>query len=149
MKRIFKKKILQSFYLSPVYERGIAMKDRAVPTRRRLRVPHPFSKSGLRRRMTVSYMTVTLGLENLGLVGALRKLAQAYSTRLGITVTADVKPVALDVKTEHALLRIAQEALANAARHSSATLISLCLASEENRVKRHLYLCRCTTGGCR
>ena len=74
-------------------------------------------------------------LENLGLVGALRKLAQAYSTRLGITVTADVKPVALDVKTEHALLRIAQEALANAARHSSATLISLRLASEENRVK--------------
>ncbi len=74
-------------------------------------------------------------LENLGLVGALRKLAHAYSTRLGIPVTIDVKPVSLDVKTEHALLRIAQEALANAARHSGATLISLCLVSEEHRVK--------------
>ncbi len=74
-------------------------------------------------------------LENLGLAGALRKLAQAYSMRLGITVTTDVKPIALDVKTEHALLRIAQESLANAARHSSATLISLCLVSEGSRVK--------------
>ena len=74
-------------------------------------------------------------LENLGLAGALRKLAQAYSMRLGITVTTDVKPIALDVKTEHALLCIAQESLANAARHSSATLISLCLVSEGSRVK--------------
>jgi len=74
-------------------------------------------------------------LENLGLAGALRKLAQAYSMRLGITVTTDVKPIALDVKTEHALLRIAQESLANAARHSSATLISLCLVSEGSMVK--------------
>jgi signal transduction histidine kinase len=74
-------------------------------------------------------------LENLGLAGALQKLAHAYSMRLGITVTTDVKPIVLDIKTEHALLRIAQESLANAARHSSATLISLYLVSEGNRVK--------------
>jgi two-component system, NarL family, sensor histidine kinase LiaS len=74
-------------------------------------------------------------LENLGLAGALQKLAHAYSMRLGITVTTDVKPIVLDIKTEHALLRIAQESLANAARHSSATLISLCLVNEGNRVK--------------
>ena len=67
-------------------------------------------------------------LEELGLVGALQKLAHMYSTRLGITVSVDLKPVTPGVKTEHALLRIAQEALANAARHSSASLISLCLA---------------------
>jgi signal transduction histidine kinase len=69
-------------------------------------------------------------LANLGLAGALQQLAHAYSTRLGITVTSDVSPLALDVKTEHALLRIAQEALANAARHSGATLVSLRLAGE-------------------
>lgn len=73
-------------------------------------------------------------LEHLGLAGALRELAHTYSTRLGITVTTDVRPVALDVKTEHALLRVAQEALANAARHSSATLIALYLASEGDTV---------------
>ena len=69
-------------------------------------------------------------LEHLDLAGALRELARAYSTRLGITVTADLRPVALDVKTQHALLRIAQEALANASRHSGATLIALGLASD-------------------
>jgi signal transduction histidine kinase len=73
-------------------------------------------------------------LASLGLGGALQKLAQTYSTRLGITVTADVGPVALDVKAEHALLRIAQEALSNATRHSSATLVALRLASESEMV---------------
>lgn len=73
-------------------------------------------------------------LENRGLTGALRKLASAYSARLGIAVTATVQPVTLDIKTEHALLRIAQEALANAARHSDATTISLELSSVESSV---------------
>jgi signal transduction histidine kinase len=67
-------------------------------------------------------------LEELGLVGALQKLAHMYSARLSLTVSVDLQPVAPGIKTEHALLRIAQEALANAARHSNASLISLCLA---------------------
>lgn len=57
-----------------------------------------------------------------------------YSVRLGITVAADVAPVSLPVKTEHALLRIAQEALANAARHSNASLISLSLTAHAGKV---------------
>lgn len=73
-------------------------------------------------------------LENLDLAGALRKLASAYSARLGIAVTANAQPITLDIKTEHALLRIAQEALANAARHSGATMISLDLSSVESSV---------------
>jgi NarL family two-component system sensor histidine kinase LiaS len=68
-------------------------------------------------------------LENLGLVGALRKLADVYSARLGITVTTDLRPVPVSVKTEHALLRIAQESLANAARHAGASRVSLTLAA--------------------
>ncbi|HKV57944.1 MAG TPA: ATP-binding protein [Ktedonobacteraceae bacterium] len=74
-------------------------------------------------------------LEHLGLVGALKSLAHAYSVRLGITVTADLTPVQLDVKGEHALLRIAQEALANAARHSSASIISLSLGEQDGQVR--------------
>ncbi len=73
-------------------------------------------------------------LEELGLAGALQKLAHMYSTRLGITVSADIAPVSLPVKAEHALLRIAQEALANAARHSNASLISLCMAAKPDEV---------------
>jgi two-component system, NarL family, sensor histidine kinase LiaS len=67
-------------------------------------------------------------LENLGLVGALQKLASTYTARLGINVTTDLRPVAVDVKAEHALLRIAQESLSNAARHARATEVSLSLA---------------------
>ncbi len=63
------------------------------------------------------------------------KLAQVYSTRLGITITTDVRPIRLEPRIEHALLRIAQEAFANATRHSNASLISLCLASEGDSVK--------------
>jgi two-component system, NarL family, sensor histidine kinase LiaS len=73
-------------------------------------------------------------LASHGLAGALQKLAHAYSTRLGITVATDVRPIVLDVKAEHTLLRITQEALANAARHSRATLVSLRLASEGDLV---------------
>ncbi|MFI5273171.1 MAG: histidine kinase [Ktedonobacterales bacterium] len=74
-------------------------------------------------------------LEHLSLADALRKLAEVYGSRLDITVTAEVTPVALDARTEHALLRIAQEALANAARHSAATLISLGLLSDGDSVR--------------
>jgi signal transduction histidine kinase len=74
-------------------------------------------------------------LEELGLTGALKELARAYSTRLGITVTVDLKPITLNVKAEHALLRIAQEALANAARHSSASIISLSLGESGGLVR--------------
>lgn len=73
-------------------------------------------------------------LENLGLPGALQKLAHAYSMRLDIDVTTDLAPVTLDVKAEHALLRIAQDALANAARHSHATVIALTLNDTGNTI---------------
>lgn len=74
-------------------------------------------------------------LEKLGLAGALKELAHAYSARLGITVTADLQPVTLDVKAEHALLRIAQESFANAARHSGASIISLSLGEQGGLVQ--------------
>jgi signal transduction histidine kinase len=64
-------------------------------------------------------------LEHPGLAGALEELAALYRTRLGIAVTTSIAPVALSEEAEHALLRIAQEALANAARHAEATAPSL------------------------
>jgi two-component system, NarL family, sensor histidine kinase LiaS len=67
-------------------------------------------------------------LENLGLVGALQKLATTYGERLGMNVTTNLQPVAVDVKAEHALLRIAQESLTNAARHARASQVSLSLS---------------------
>jgi signal transduction histidine kinase len=73
-------------------------------------------------------------LEDHGLVGAIQSLAQQYSIRLGITVTTDLKPVKTSIKGEHALLRITQEALANAARHSTASSISVSLIEQDGQV---------------
>jgi signal transduction histidine kinase len=70
-------------------------------------------------------------LEQLGLAEALRDLVASYSERLEITITADIAPVSLQPEAEHALLRVAQEALSNAVRHARATQIILALAPLE------------------
>jgi signal transduction histidine kinase len=70
-------------------------------------------------------------LERLTLAEALEDLAEAYTSRLGIAVTTSIVPVVLSATTEQTLLRIAQEALSNAARHANATLITLSLAQKE------------------
>ena len=69
-------------------------------------------------------------LELLSLNEALEELATAYSTRLGIAVKTQLAPLRLEARLEDTLLRIAQEALSNAARHANATEISLALAHE-------------------
>jgi signal transduction histidine kinase len=66
-------------------------------------------------------------VDQLDLEAGLRELATAYAARLGIAVDADIEPVQLDVDRADALLRIAQEALSNVARHSGASRIELAL----------------------
>lgn len=75
-----------------------------------------------------------LPLEELGLAGGLKELAGSYSTRLGITVNTEIAPVQLSTRAQHALLRISQEALANAVRHANATCITLLLADDADCV---------------
>jgi signal transduction histidine kinase len=73
-------------------------------------------------------------LEHLGLAEALQDIATAYRTRLGITVTTSIQSVTLPTPGEQAILRITQEAFANAARHADATNITLELAAQEQTV---------------
>jgi signal transduction histidine kinase len=73
-------------------------------------------------------------LERLGLIGALEDLAASYRNRLGIDVTARLMPLSLATQVEHALLRIAQEAFSNAARHADATAITLELVEEQETI---------------
>ncbi len=74
-------------------------------------------------------------LEQLGLAEALRDLVASYDERLEITVTSDIALVSLQPEAEHALLRVAQEALANAVRHANATCIRLVLGLLEHGVR--------------
>jgi len=70
-------------------------------------------------------------LDDFGLVTALRLLVKEFEKRQGIAVTmecGDDVPVELDGDTEIALYRIAQEALANVAKHAHATNVALRLS---------------------
>ena len=64
-------------------------------------------------------------LDEKGLVSALEDLATTYSARLGVKVDTDLEVLSLPPAAEVAALRIAQEGLANAIKHSRATSIRL------------------------
>jgi len=64
-------------------------------------------------------------LDEKGLLPALEDLCDAYEERVGVRVLSHLELVELDPAAEHAIFRVAQEGLANAARHSEAARITL------------------------
>jgi signal transduction histidine kinase len=73
-------------------------------------------------------------LQDTGLIPALNELCQAYSDRLGITIIAELEAVELDPAVEHAVLRIVQEALANAVKHARPNRIVLRIRRDDLQV---------------
>lgn len=74
-------------------------------------------------------------LDDLGLLGALRESAAQYSAKgLDVSVEAPESLPPLSAAVEVAAYRIAQEALANVARHAGANACTVYLAIEEARV---------------
>ncbi len=74
-------------------------------------------------------------LEGKGLAVALRDLATQWAGQTDIVANVrveDIQPLSLAV--EEALFRVAQEALANVARHSKATLVQIILTTTEETV---------------
>ena len=77
-----------------------------------------------------------VALRGTGLRPALDDLARAYRDRLGITVDTELEPVGLEPATEPALLRVAQEAMANAVKHARPSTVVVRLArGEDGRVE--------------
>jgi signal transduction histidine kinase len=68
-------------------------------------------------------------LEDKGLRGALEDVCAAYRARGAFELTSTIGMVELDGAAQHALLRVAQEALSNAARHASATQVDVSLTA--------------------
>jgi signal transduction histidine kinase len=66
---------------------------------------------------------------------ALLKLAEDFTAKVKITVTASVDPAVADMLAPHSvqLIQFATEALANVARHSASTSCSLTLKREGDR----------------
>jgi signal transduction histidine kinase len=75
-----------------------------------------------------------VALADAGLVPALEELCQAYRERLGVAVDADLEPVELAPPAEHAVLRVVQEALANAVKHAQPNRIALRLQQQDGQV---------------
>jgi signal transduction histidine kinase len=75
-----------------------------------------------------------IALEDAGLIPALEELCTAYRERLGVTVDADLEPVALAPQVEHGVLRVVQEALANAVKHAQPNRIRLQLRHQDGQV---------------
>ena len=74
-------------------------------------------------------------LDHLGLVPALRELAQGVSKRSGLAIQVhDATNGRLPATVETALYRIAQEAFTNAIRHSHATRVEVRVAHELSAV---------------
>ncbi|GII03390.1 HAMP domain-containing sensor histidine kinase [Planobispora takensis] len=69
-----------------------------------------------------------VALEDAGLVPAVEELCRAYETRLGIRVETVLEEVTLAPATEHAVLRLIQEALGNAVKHGDPGLLRVRLA---------------------
>jgi signal transduction histidine kinase len=72
-----------------------------------------------------------VALHDAGLAPALAELAGAYRDRLGLTVDVELEPAELSPDAEHALLRVAQEALANAVKHARAHRVGLTLSARD------------------
>ena len=75
-----------------------------------------------------------VALEDVGLVPAVTELCQAYQERLAIKVNAELGEVSLGPAAEHAVLRIVQEALGNAARHGEPETILVRLSQCDGSV---------------
>ena len=77
-----------------------------------------------------------VALEGKGLIAALRELATEWAQQTNIVANVRVEGTqALPLNVEEALFRVAQEALANVARHSKATLVQMILTITDEMVK--------------
>jgi signal transduction histidine kinase len=81
-----------------------------------------------------------VALEEAGLVGAIKGVCHAYSERLSIPVRPEFEltgpgQAGLPPAVEHAVLRVTQEAVANASRHAGPDQVTVRLQADGQRVE--------------
>jgi signal transduction histidine kinase len=74
-------------------------------------------------------------LDGAGLVPALQEICAAYQYRLGVTVDASLDDITVPAPVGHALLRITQEACANAVRHGNARRLVVSMTRQDGHVE--------------
>ena len=87
---------------------------RADPGNQQARAIERISEEALRDMQTLLAELRPASLDGAGLAAAVLDICAAYQDRLGVSVDASVDDVAVPAPVEHALLRVTQEACANA-----------------------------------
>ena len=108
---------------------------RADPGNQQARAIERISEEALRDMQTLLAELRPASLDGAGLVPALREICAAYHHRLGVTVDASLDDVTVPAPVEHALLRITQEACANAVRHGNARRLIVSMTRRDGHVE--------------
>jgi signal transduction histidine kinase len=108
---------------------------RADPGNRQARVIERISEEALRDMQTLLVELRPASLDGAGLAPALREICAAYQERLGVAVDACLDDVTVPAPVEHALLRITQEACANAVRHGNTRQLAVSVTCQDGHVE--------------
>jgi signal transduction histidine kinase len=108
---------------------------RADPGHQQTRMIEQISEEAQRDMQALLTELRPARLEDSGLAPALRELCASYHDRLGVTVDARLDDVAIPAPAEHALLRITQEACANAVRHGNARQLTVSMTRQHDHVE--------------
>jgi signal transduction histidine kinase len=108
---------------------------RADPGNQQARAIERISEEALRDMQALLIELRPVSPDGAGLAPALREICAAYHDRLGVTVDASLDDIAVPAPVEHALLRITQEACANAVRHGRARRLAVSLARHDGHVE--------------
>ena len=108
---------------------------RADPGNQQARAIERISEEALRDMQALLAELRPASLDGAGLAAALLDICAAYQDRLGVAVDARVDDLTVPAAVEHALLRITQEACANAVRHGGARRLAVSLTSQDGQVE--------------
>jgi len=108
---------------------------RADPGNQQVRAIERISEEALRDMQALLVELRPASLDGPGLAPALQDICTAYHDRLGVTVDADLDDVTVPAPVEHALLRVTQEACANAVRHGNARRLAVSMTRQDGYVE--------------
>ena len=108
---------------------------RADPGNQQARAIERISEEALRDMQALLVELRPDSLDGAGLASALQEICAAYHERLGVTVDASLDDVTVPAPVEHALLRITQEACANAVRHGNTSRLAASMTRQDGHVE--------------
>jgi signal transduction histidine kinase len=108
---------------------------RADPRNQQAQAIECISEEALRDMQTLLIELRPPSLDGAGLAPALEEMCEAYHDRLGVTVDASLDDVTVPAPVEHALLRITQEACANAVRHGNARRLAVSMTRQDGHIE--------------